>query len=102
MQEKIENTLKQDLKPEFLEVINESHKHIVPKGAESHFKITVVSESFAGLAKIKRHKVIYQTLEKIINEIHALSMGLYTPDEWQTKAHTPHRTPPCAGQRKTT
>lgn len=102
MQARIENTLKKNLNPKFIEVINESNKHNVPDGAESHFKVTLVSNEFESLAKIKRHKIIYQTLGEIMEQIHALSLGLFTPDEWQAKAQTSHHTPPCAKQRKTT
>lgn len=102
MQEKIENALKKNLNPEFIEVINESNKHNVPKGAESHFKLSIVSKEFTGLTKIKRHKIVYQILSEIMNAIHALSLGLYTPEEWKLKAHISHSTPECAKQHKKT
>ena len=31
-----------------LDVVNESHKHNVPKGSESHFNVLVVSDAFEG------------------------------------------------------
>ena len=31
-----------------LDVVNESHKHNVPKGSESHFNLLVVSDAFEG------------------------------------------------------
>ena len=31
-----------------LDVVNESHKHNVPKGSESHFNVLIVSETFEG------------------------------------------------------
>ena len=31
-----------------LNVVNESHKHNVPKGSESHFNVLVVSDTFEG------------------------------------------------------
>ena len=43
IKEEIENKLKTDFKPWHLEVINESPNHNVPEGAESHFKIIIVS-----------------------------------------------------------
>ncbi|KXK36881.1 MAG: BolA-like protein, partial [Nitrosomonas europaea] len=39
MKNRIENSL-QSLQPQFLEVINESYRHAVPEGSESHFKVT--------------------------------------------------------------
>ena len=44
IKDEIENKLNDDLNPWFLEVINESPNHNVPDGAESHFKIVIVSE----------------------------------------------------------
>ena len=39
------------LTPTHLEVINESASHNVPPGSESHFKLVVVSECFAGMPR---------------------------------------------------
>lgn len=36
-----------------LDVINESYMHNVPKGAETHFKVVVVTDKFNGLSLIK-------------------------------------------------
>lgn len=41
------------LEPFYIEIINESYMHNVPKGAETHFKVVVVSEKFNGLPLIK-------------------------------------------------
>lgn len=100
MQEKIEKTLHQRLNPDLLEIINESYKHNVPDGAESHFKVTLVTSAFTDLSKIARHKLIYTILGTIMNKIHALSLGLYTPDEWQKRTTKAHESPPCARARK--
>ena len=48
LQAVIEQKLQAELKPSFLDVINESSMHNAPPGAESHFKVTVVSEKFEG------------------------------------------------------
>ena len=37
------------LTPTHLEVINESAGHNVPAGSETHFKVVVVSQCFAGV-----------------------------------------------------
>lgn len=42
-----------ELKPVFMEVINESPMHNVPKRAESHFRVFVVSDKFNDLTLIK-------------------------------------------------
>lgn len=96
MQSKIENTIIKALCPDLLEVVNESYKHNVPKDAESHFKILAVSARFTNLSKIARHKMIFNILESEFKSIHALSMALYTPEEWQQKPNQHHTTPNCA------
>lgn len=42
-----------ELKPVFMEVINESPMHNTPKQAESHFRVFVVSDKFNDLTLIK-------------------------------------------------
>lgn len=50
----------------------------------SHFNVVVVSESFIDQSTIKRHQMIYAYLGDSIqsNEIHAISLQTYTPQEW--------------------
>lgn len=55
MKNLIENKL-QPLQPQFLEVINESNKHNVPAGAQSHFKVIIVSNQFSGKRLVVRHQ----------------------------------------------
>jgi BolA protein len=96
MQSKIENTIIKALNPELLEVVNESYKHNVPKDSESHFKILAISEKFTNLSKMTRHKMLFKLLESEFKSIHALSLALYTPEEWQQKPNKQHTTPACA------
>uniref|UniRef100_T1JF53 Uncharacterized protein n=1 Tax=Strigamia maritima TaxID=126957 RepID=T1JF53_STRMM len=49
----ISNKLLKEFNPAHLEVLNESYMHNVPKGAETHFKVIVVSEKFENLPLIK-------------------------------------------------
>lgn len=49
----ISDALKSKLNPIHMEVINESYMHNVPKGAESHFKVLVVSHQFQDLTLLK-------------------------------------------------
>lgn len=53
MEEAIIATLKENLQPVHLEVVNESYMHNVPKGSETHFKVLVVSDKFDELPLIK-------------------------------------------------
>lgn len=52
-------------------------------GDGRHFEATVVSEEFSGLNRLARHRLIYNALgERMKEEIHALSMKLFTAEEW--------------------
>ena len=76
----------QQLSPSHLEVVNESSGHggYFP-GKESHFKVIVVSESFAGLRLVQRHQKIYAVAGDLLSpgKIHALAIHAFLPEEWQ-------------------
>ena len=58
-----------------LQVTNESYMHSVPAGSESHFKVVIVSEQFAGNRLVKRHQAIYGLLaEELKGPVHALAL----------------------------
>ena len=67
-------TLKDSFNPYSLEVINESHKHNVPEGSESHFKLILVTDIFKGMTLVKRHQKVYKELVDVMDTIHALSL----------------------------
>ena len=47
----------------------------------------VVAESFGGLRAVQRHKLVYATLGTAMgNEIHALALQVFTPDEYARQA----------------
>ena len=57
--------------------------HCQVTGDGAHFEAIVVSPAFAGLARVRRHQLVYGTLgARMGGEIHALSMQTFTPDEW--------------------
>jgi acid stress-induced BolA-like protein IbaG/YrbA len=57
-----------------------------------HFEAVVVATSFAGLRAVQRHKLVYQALGALMgNEIHALALQVYTPDEYAGRASGPVR-----------
>ena len=92
--------LQKALTPQHLEVINESHMHNVPPGSESHFKVIAVSDEFAGLMLIARHRLINKALaEELQGSIHALSLHTMTPEEWSENGKT-SESPPCMGGGK--
>lgn len=58
--------------------------HLDVTGDGRHFEAIVVSEEFAEKSRINRHKMIYAALgDRMKEEVHALSMKLYTNAEWE-------------------
>ncbi|XP_076074033.1 DNA-binding transcriptional regulator BolA-like isoform X2 [Mytilus galloprovincialis] len=77
----ITKKLTEGLKPQYLEVINESFMHNVPKGSESHFKVVVISDMFEGQPLIKRHRMVNENLaDELQGSVHALSIIAKTPN----------------------
>ena len=89
--------LKDKFTPTYLDVFNESGMHNVPKGSETHFKVVIVSDSFAKLPLIKRHRSVNSVLQdELSSGVHALSITAKTPEEW-AKSPKMHQSPPCKG-----
>ena len=98
IQTTIDAKLRRALNPEYLEVVNESDKHNVPPGSESHFKVTVVARGFESKALLERHREVNQVLaDELDGAVHALSLSTLTPDEWRARKEAAHETPPCLG-----
>ena len=101
VQTEIEVKLNIALKPDHLEVINESGSHNVPPGSESHFKVVVVSGDFAGKNLLARHRLINGLLaDELAGKIHALAIHTYTEDEWRKLNGDAPMSPPCLGGGK--
>lgn len=83
--ERIETLLKSAFEPTDFLLKDQSHLHAGHAGAEdgrSHFAVRIVSERFAGLSRIQRHREIYGALGDMMQtDIHALSIDAHTPDE---------------------
>ncbi len=101
MRRNIETKIMAELTPEHLEVIDESHMHSVPPGAQSHFKLIIVSGEFAGEPLIRRHQRVNGILAEELNGgLHALSLQTLTAEEWQKKGGETAASPPCLGGGK--
>jgi BolA protein len=100
MQTKIEQKLAGEFDAEYLRVENESHMHNVAPGSESHFKVTIVSDSFSDQLLIKRHRMVNKALQQEMQQIHALALHTLTPDEWKALAGSVADSPKCRGGGK--
>jgi acid stress-induced BolA-like protein IbaG/YrbA len=60
--------------------------HVEVQGDGAHFEAVVVSPSFAGASRVRRHQLVYAALgDRMKEEIHALSMKTLTPEEWAAR-----------------
>jgi BolA protein len=101
MTEQIREELTKTLQPSHLVVIDESHTHNVPEGAESHFNVFVVSEAFSGQRAVARHQAVYRALaQQMAGSIHALALKTLTPAEWSKEGGGAAVSPQCLGGSK--
>ena len=94
IQSRIEARLTAALSPERLIVMNESHLHAGHHHAESghhatfdgagetHFRVRVVSASFAGKSRVDRHRLVNELLaDELAAGVHALAIEPAAPGE---------------------
>ena len=90
MMETVADTIRRKLEAAFapsrLVVLDESARHAGHAGArpggESHFRVEIVSEAFAGLGRLERQRRVNAALaEELAGPVHALSIrALATSD----------------------
>ncbi len=67
----VESWIKEGMEPEYLKL----------EGDGRHFEAFIVSKAFEGLRPLARHRLVYTSLGVHMDEIHALSIKAYTPEE---------------------
>jgi len=82
----IEAKLKAAFEPAFLKIEDESHLHKGHGGhrpeGESHFRIHIVSDAFAGKRAVERHRMVNRVLADELRErIHALAIRAEAPGD---------------------
>jgi len=81
----IRQRLEQSLDPLELLIKDQSQLHVGHEGArdgKGHFDITIVSQAFAGVSRVKRHRMVYDALRDLLeSDIHALRISAYAPSE---------------------
>ncbi len=98
VQSAIESKLTEAFAPQTLQVVNESYMHSVPPGSETHFKVVVVSDAFAGRSPVARHRAVNEALAvEIAAGVHALSIEARTPEEWRQIGGRTTDSPKCLG-----
>lgn len=86
VKDQIHQLLLDHLEAKHVEIRDMTEQHANHVGAKEsgggHYIVTVVSEKFNELALVKRHRLVYGTVERIRDQIHALGISAYTPSEW--------------------
>ncbi len=82
----IRDKLTRRFAPARLDIVDESHRHAGHAGArpegETHFAVTITAAGFAGLNRVARQRLVYQTLAaELATRVHALSLTTLTPEE---------------------
>ncbi|MEY3107059.1 MAG: hypothetical protein RIT35_1232 [Pseudomonadota bacterium] len=88
--ETIKQLLNESLKPDLLEIIDNSAAHAGHAGAKSgggHYHVTIIAEAFEGKTLVQRHQLIYKALGDMMKQqIHALGINALSPSE-ETKGN---------------
>jgi len=84
--DRIEEKLTAALSPQRLEIKDDSHEHEGHsgwrEGGETHFRVEIVSQSFAGESRVDRQRRIYEILsDELDSGLHALQLKALTPEE---------------------
>ena len=74
------------LHPARLDVVNKSHLHAghrsSPGTGESHFRVLIVADAFAGKSRVERHRMINELLgDELKGGVHALAIKACAPGE---------------------
>jgi BolA protein len=86
MKDRIAAKLTSGLHPSQLDVLDESDRHAGHAGSrpggETHYRVYIVSEAFAGKSAVARHRLVYDQLgEEFAAGLHALAVRARAPDE---------------------
>jgi len=74
--EQIKSYIQEKLPCDHLEVAGDGH----------HFEAVIVSPEFRGKNRVQQHQVVYRVLgDRMREEIHALSMKTFTPEDWASR-----------------
>ncbi len=83
----IEEILRREFSPLFIEVLDDSaahrgHAEALMQPKAGHFKVSMSSQNFNGLNQVKRHRLVYNALRDLMDsKIHAISLNLRATDE---------------------
>jgi len=90
----VADTMRQKLAARFvptrLDITDDSARHIghaghpggAGQGGETHFTVVIVSAAFAGLGRVARQRLVYETLAaELAGGVHALALTTLAPGD---------------------
>lgn len=82
--DRIERKLRMAFQPETLSVIDETSQHHGHAGwresGETHFRVEIVAQAFAGKSRVEGQRAVYQVLaEELAGPVHALALTVNAP-----------------------
>ncbi len=86
MKDQITKKLTEAFAPQSLDVADESHLHEGHAGhrpgGETHFRVYIVSNAFAGKSRVERHRMVNALLaSELAGGVHALAIAAAAPGE---------------------
>eukprot|EP00049_Salpingoeca_infusionum_P018875 m.359147 g.359147 ORF g.359147 m.359147 type:complete len:86 (-) comp18438_c0_seq1:315-572(-) len=72
----IEKKLREGLQATHVEVVDTS------SGCGASYEVIIVSEAFAGMKLLQKHRAVNECLAEEIKQLHAFSQKAYTPEQW--------------------
>ena len=88
--ETITRKLTERFAPTRLDITDDSARHAghighsggAGQGGETHFTVTIVSATFAGMCRVARQRLVYETLaDELKGGVHALALTTLSPGE---------------------
>ena len=82
--DEVRAALERELAPLALDIVDDSAKHAGHAGAREggHFRVTLVSQAFAGRSQLERHRLVYAAIAPLMGQgIHALNIVARAPQE---------------------
>jgi len=74
--EEVQAYIEQGMQCDLVQVAGDGH----------HFEAVIVSPEFRGRSRVQQHQLVYRALgDRMREEIHALSMQTYTPEDWAAR-----------------
>jgi BolA protein len=82
--DEVRAALEREFAPLALDIVDDSAKHAGHAGAREggHFRVTLVSQAFAGRSQLERHRLVYAAVAPLMGQgIHALNIVARAPQE---------------------